>query len=100
MIYDINPIYGHLKECWTGCKSAKAHKILMRTAGIHLHQPPSPVTAANQQQREGAAMWAEGSTGNDRLAARSNNSPDKTVDGLPLQVGKNKVIKGREWGWI
>lgn len=29
----------------------------MRTAGIHLHQPPSPVTAANQQQREGAIMW-------------------------------------------
>lgn len=48
----------------------------MRTAGIHLHQPLSPVTAANQQQRDGAIMWAEGSDGNDRLASRRNNSPD------------------------
>lgn len=47
----------------------------MRTAGIHLHQPPSPVTAANQQQRDGAIMWAEGNNGNDRLASRRNNSP-------------------------
>lgn len=34
MIYDFNPIYGHLQECWTGCKSVKDHKILMRTAEI------------------------------------------------------------------
>lgn len=29
MIYDFNPIYSHLQECWTGCKSVKDHKILM-----------------------------------------------------------------------
>lgn len=42
----------------------------MRTAGIHLHQPLSPVTAANQQQNVGAIRWAEGGNGDDRLASR------------------------------
>lgn len=28
MIYYFSPIYGHLQICWTGCKSARDHKIL------------------------------------------------------------------------
>lgn len=46
----------------------------MRTAGVHLHQPPSPVTAANQEQRDGAVMWAEGCEGSDRLESRRKDS--------------------------
>lgn len=34
-------------------------KYSQRTAGIHLHQPLSPVTAANQQQKVSAIRWAE-----------------------------------------
>lgn len=70
----------------------------MRTAGIHLHQPPSPVTAANQQQRDGAVMWAEGSNGNDRLASRRNNSPDDSRQNRhEFKVGK-KGLQGQRAG--
>lgn len=46
----------------------------MRTAGVHLHQPPSPVTAANQQQRDGSVRQAEGSDGSDRLVSRRKDA--------------------------
>lgn len=46
----------------------------MRTTGVHLHQPPSPVTAANQQQRDGSVIRAEGSDGNDRLESRRKDA--------------------------
>lgn len=52
MIYDFNPIYGHLQECWTGCKSVKDHKILMRTAEIHLGELPSLPRAASWGQED------------------------------------------------
>lgn len=54
MIYDFNPIYGHLQECWTGCKSVKDHKILMRTAEIHLGELPSLPRAASWGQEDEA----------------------------------------------
>lgn len=70
----------------------------MRTAGIHLHQPPSPVTAANQQQRDGAIMWAEGSNGNDRLASRRNNTPDNS-NGPDMNFRWVRTVsRGRAWG--
>lgn len=52
MIYDFNPIYGHLQECWTGCKSVKDHKILMRTAEIHLGELPSLPRAVSWGQED------------------------------------------------
>lgn len=70
----------------------------MRTAGIHLHQPLSPVTAANQHQRDGAVIWAEGSNGNDRFASRRNNSHDDSRQNrCEFQVGKEKSTR-TEWG--
>lgn len=69
----------------------------MRTAGIHLHQPPSPITAANQQQKDGTIMWAEGSNGNDRLASRRNNSPDNSNRTDMNFRWVRKVCRGREY---
>lgn len=60
----------------------------MRIAGVHLHQPPSPVRAANQQQRDGAVMWAEGSDGHDRLESRRKHSScDSRQNRQGFQVG-------------
>ena len=68
----------------------------MRTAGIHLCQPPSPITAANQQQKHGAAMWAEGSHGNDSLASRRNNRQNRHK----FRVGKESLQGQRVEGEI
>ena len=67
----------------------------MRTAGIHLHQPLSPVTAANQQQKVGAIRWAEGGNGADGLASRRNNSPDDSRQNGNVKWVR-RVYRGRE----
>lgn len=67
----------------------------MRTAGIHLHQPLSPVTATNQQQKVGAIRCAEGGNGDDRLASRRNNSPDNSRHNGNFKWIR-KVYRGRE----